>query len=467
VFVFSPIFQNAEQAVHIGLDNAIDDKSTRRSSVSSYIWDDFLPAYKKESDLDDDEEDKDSFTSIETITDFDSRESTPCQSEPINDYKKQSKKTKSKKVEPKFYESNVRKQGDKLLRDMLQLRKDIENFKEHPEENTQINEKSLKDVEVPLLAKGSELEKNEENILRERLEMMTLQIKQELEEELLQEESRKSLSENKPNEDDDTKIKHFFQNLVLHNSDENTEPSIDAGKNSLRTGSVENEALNLAIQNLLEMNDEPKNLQNNFNTNTQEKKRESISKGRSPSVKVETLKRKGKSKKKTEPKQQIVEIPFCSHNQHTTPGQDTAVLPHFKKEATIEKEEPKESMNTILSKDEQLGAEEILRELIEIRDSGKSEKNPVLDTMISIIQLSSTNVSLPSLATSGSGVQFKELFDFEVNFSESREAFAKLAGLGGPGQSGSKKTVTVQELFPWSGAESGTGPYNKLRDNLL
>ena len=48
-----------------------------------------------------------------------------------------------------------------------------------------------------------------------------------------------------------------------------------------------------------------------------------------------------------------------------------------------------------------------------------------------------------------------------------REAFAKLAGLGGPGQSGSKKTVTVQELFPWSGAESGTGPYNKLRDNLL
>jgi len=120
-------------------------------------------------------------------------------------------------------------------------------------------------------------------------------------------------------------------------------------------------------------------------------------------------------------------------------------------------------MNTILSPDEQLGAEEILRELIEIRDGGKSDKNPVLDTMISIIQLSSTNVSLPSPATSGSGVQFKELFDFEVNFSESREAFAKLAGLGEPGQ----KTVTVQELFPWSGAESGTGPYNKLRDNML
>merc|ERR1712106_1199895 len=94
VFVFSPIFQNAEQAVHVGLDNAIDDKSTRRSSVSSYIWDDFLPAYKKESDLDDDEEDKSSFTSIETITDFDSRESTPCQSEHSNDYKKTIKENK-------------------------------------------------------------------------------------------------------------------------------------------------------------------------------------------------------------------------------------------------------------------------------------------------------------------------------------------------------------------------------------
>merc|ERR1719318_518317 len=165
-----------------------------------------------------------------------------------------------------------------------------------------------------------------------------------------------------------------------------------------------------------------------------------MSKGRSPSVKVETLKKSKKSKKTSESKPQIVEIPFCSHNQHTT-GQDAAVLPELEKEGSNEKD----PLNTILSPDEQLGAEEILRELIEIRDSGKSEKNPVLDTMISIIQLSSTNVSLPSPATSGSGVQFKELFDFEVNFSESREAFAKLAGLGGPGQ-----TVTVQELFPWS-----------------
>ena len=74
VFVFSPIFQNAEQAVHVGLDNAIDEKS-KMSSFSSLIWDDFLPPYKKESDVDDD--DKNSFTSVETLTDSDSRESTP------------------------------------------------------------------------------------------------------------------------------------------------------------------------------------------------------------------------------------------------------------------------------------------------------------------------------------------------------------------------------------------------------
>ena len=69
---------------------------------------------------------------------------------------------------------------------------------------------------------------------------------------------------------------------------------------------------------------------------------------------------------------------------------------------------------------------------------GKSqkEKDPVLDTMISVIQvrstklneevklklsqLSSTNLSLPAPSVGGGGVQFKELFDFEVNFSESR-----------------------------------------------
>ena len=52
-----------------------------------------------------------------------------------------------------------------------------------------------------------------------------------------------------------------------------------------------------------------------------------------------------------------------------------------------------------------------------------------------------------------------------THLNSCREAFAKLAGLGGPETT--SKTVTVQELFPWSGAESGTGPYNRLKGNLL
>jgi len=169
-----------------------------------------------------------------------------------------------------------------------------------------------------------------------------------------------------------------------------------------------------------------------------------LTKSRTPSVKVDTLKRKKKLKKVNE-KPTIVEIPFCSHSQHLT-GQDQATF--------IECIEPKKAtrkakpqLHTVLSPADRLGAEQILHELIEIRDGkNQKEKDPVLDTMISIIQLSSTNLSLPAPSTGG-GVQFKELFDFEVNFSESREAFAKLSGDG---------KHTVQELFPWTTGSGDT-----------
>ena len=163
-----------------------------------------------------------------------------------------------KKVDSQYYETNVRKQGDRLLRDMLQLRKDIENFKEQPEDNSVLNVRQVKETDLPVASKDFEIEKNEENILRERLEMMTLQIKQELEDELLKEESRKGYLGVKTNEDDDTKIKNFFQNLVSQNDIEKPVSSNNIGKPALKNETVRNEALNLAIQNLLEMNDGPK-----------------------------------------------------------------------------------------------------------------------------------------------------------------------------------------------------------------
>jgi len=88
----------------------------------------------------------------------------------------------------------------------------------------------------------------------------------------------------------------------------------------------------------------------------------------------------------------------------------------------------------------------------------KQNTDPVLDTMISVIQLSSGNLSLPSPVTSGaaSGIHFRELFNFEVNFSESKEAFAKLAGCG------EDKNVSVQELFPWTLNHSKNKQYDAL-----
>jgi len=173
-----------------------------------------------------------------------------------------------------------------------------------------------------------------------------------------------------------------------------------------------------------------------------------LPKSRAPSVKVDTLKRKKKLKKVSETKPTFVEIPFCSHSQHLT-GQDQATelfTECMEPKKALEKAKPQ--LHTVLSPADRLGAEQILHELIEIRD-GKNlkEKDPVLDTMISVIQLSSTNLSLPAPSVGGGGVQFKELFDFEVNFSESREAFAKLSGDG---------KHTVQELFPWTTGSGDT-----------
>ena len=76
----------------------------------------------------------------------------------------------------RFYEASVLQQGDRLLKEMLQLRKDLEKDKMAFDFST----KESKDTNNGPLPDYGPLEENEENILREKLEMMTLQIKKEI-----------------------------------------------------------------------------------------------------------------------------------------------------------------------------------------------------------------------------------------------------------------------------------------------
>jgi len=493
VFLFSPIFESPEQAVAeglCGLEQTLEERS-KRSSLTSLVWDDecdFTTPYREEEDL----EGYESGSSYTTIEESESRESTPREADD----------------ERAYLETSVRRQGDRLLRDMLQLRRDIEMDlnKEGPKTKEEQQGAVLNDLSDLESTPGLEVGKAEENMLRERLEMMTQQIKQEMAEELQKEKlkHRKSVSvpsttestlnnsdvvingkgdvnasvdeaqmngngevvaEELPghidvkNSDDGepllTPNGHFeavteitekeaeseericpASNIVSGKTDED-EICGDTKSQTKAEATTENgnNGQHIIVDELAPHDGAPENLSVQL---ADEKK---LKKSRTPSVKVDTLKRKKKLKKANE-KPTIVEIPFCSHSQHLT-GQDQATF--------IECMEPKKAkpqLHTVLSPADRLGAEQILHELIEIRD-GKSqkEKDPVLDTMISVIQLSSTNLSLPAPSVGGGGVQFKELFDFEVNFSESREAFAKLSGDG---------KHTVQELFPWTTGSGDT-----------
>jgi len=412
-----------------------------------------------------------------------------------------------------YMETSVRRQGDRLLRDMLQLRRDIEMDlnKEGPKtkeehQGTVLNH--LSDLES---TPGLEVGKAEENMLRERLEMMTQQIKQEMAEELQKEKlkHRKSVSvpsttestlnnsdvvingnsdvnpatstvdktqmngngeivaEEPPknghtdvkNSDDSKSLLatngHFEAVTEITKKEEESEDrlcpglDIDSGKTedeicSDTKSKSKEEATTESLNNGQHIITDESAPQDNVleNQSVEEKK---LTKSRTPSVKVDTLKRKKKLKKVNE-KPTIVEIPFCSHSQHLTGQDQTTFIECVEPKKAARKAKPQ--LHTVLSPADRLGAEQILHELIEIRD-GKTqkEKDPVLDTMISVIQLSSTNLSLPAPSVGGGGVQFKELFDFEVNFSESREAFAKLSGDG---------KHTVQELFPWTTGSGDT-----------
>ena len=92
-----------------GLEQRLEERS-KRSSLTSLVWDDecdFTTPYREEEENLDGYESGSSYT---TIGESDSRESTPRRTD----------------EERAYMETSVRRQGDRLLRDMLQLRRDIE-----------------------------------------------------------------------------------------------------------------------------------------------------------------------------------------------------------------------------------------------------------------------------------------------------------------------------------------------------
>lgn len=107
-------------------------------------------------------------------------------------------------------------------------------------------EKCKKLVDKNISLTNLQIEKEEENMLRERLEMMTLQITQEMEEEFNKEKSKIELLGRKLNEDDDTKIQMFFRKI------KGTDDVDETGQK---------EEMNIVIKELRELNedDSPEN----------------------------------------------------------------------------------------------------------------------------------------------------------------------------------------------------------------
>ena len=98
---------------------------------------------------------------------------------------------------------------------------------------------------------------------------------------------------------------------------------------------------------------------------------------------------KSKSQRETENKKKekdikTVEIPFCSHRIESKPP----ILPNEEEAKSSASSDPPPPTSPIpcskleLSQEERQAAEDILRELVEIRKEGKQQSDPILDTMI-------------------------------------------------------------------------------------
>ena len=334
VFVFNPIFNNVEEGVSVGLDSAVG--ISRRSSLNSFIWDDFLPTYNKESD-------EEAFRKTLSGSESSGR-STPVQVPRVVE-------ATGSEVTERLCEASMLRQGDRLLREMLQLRKDLEKEKLDSDFALEDTEKKCN-----LLPSYGPLDHGEEKVLREKLEIMTQQIKKEMEEQFNRNPSGfdSSLEEN-------SKIRNIFKSLF---QDQNTDGEGDRVSNKV--------SLKSAMNNLLQMNDEVpetfEEAQKHFsNTSVDAEKK---------------VKTKAKSKSKTkQPKEELhqtVEVPFCSHSN--VPNVQTEALSPVKEETSQQSRQ--ERRQVLLTPDEQIAAEEILKELVEIKNSGERGTDPVLDTMI-------------------------------------------------------------------------------------
>ena len=95
-----------------------------------------------------------------------------------------------------------------------------------------------------------------------------------------------------------------------------------------------------------------------------------------------------------EPIEKKVEIPFCSHKLETKPPVEPKKHDNPSSSSTSQSNDrppptptPPNSMSKLtLSTEEQKAADDILKELVAIREKGEKTSDPVLDTMIRWIQ---------------------------------------------------------------------------------
>ena len=326
VFVFNPIFNNIEDGVAVGLDSAAEQ--SRRSSVSSFIWDDFLPTYKEEER-----------TAGKTGSCSESSgQSTPVPSD--------NSVMEPSQVKEKFYEASVLQQGDRLLKEMLELRKDLE------KEKLDLNlTREGKEKECSLLPNYGPLEHSEENMLREKLEMMTQQIKREMEDQF-----NRNHAELDCDEEEKSNIRNIFKSLVQV---ENNQAEI------AREETLQSEINNLLITEESSETFEEAKKQCNNQTTVETKKKDKTKNQTKQQAKLEEI--------------QSVEVPLCSHVKNVKDLQTNDVVSN-ENEKDVKAGKADETL--LLTPDEKIAAEEILRELVDIRNSRGGRTDPVVDTMI-------------------------------------------------------------------------------------